>query len=275
MKMKFDFTQNREVENLEAVPSNFHAFYEKKEGDDAEGYALRADAVTTAAVASITGLNKSLTAARNDVESVKKSKTIDLSPLSEYGDSVEAIASNIKSKVEELASAKDHNSKSVAERIAQVKKEHGEALAAAVKERDERIASQEKSLHDFMLTSSIQSASAGWQGLNTTLISPFARAQMQVQEVDGKPKVVVVGDNGEARYSTMAERAGELMQADELLVEMSENKQYQQLFPSTQAQNGGGAQPKTTPVGARRHDATKNMTAAQKINHGLQNKSRR
>jgi hypothetical protein len=59
------------------------------------------------------------------------------------------------------------------------------------------------------------------------------------------------------------------MNPEELLAEMSEAKDYRQLFPSQQAGGGGGAEPRITPAGIPHGDKTKNMTPAQKIGHGL------
>ena len=269
--MKFDFTKNRTVENLEGVPANCHAFYEKAEGEDG-GYNLRTDAQTTAAVAVITGQNKALGAVRQEVTDAKKANSTDLSALSGYGDTIEAIATGVTAKIEELTAAASGKESDIAQRIAGIKKEHGEAVAALTATKDKEISTKQGQLEAYMLDSSIMHAGAGWIGLNTKLISPFAHKQMKVADVDGKPRVVVVGADGEARYSTSPERAGELMNPDELLVEMSEDKGYRQLFPSTQASEGGGAQQRNTATGVRRSDKTKNMTSAQKIGHGLKTK---
>ena len=265
--MKFDFTKNRNVAELKEVPANCQAFYEKSEEEDG-GYNLRADDQTTAAVAVITGQNKALVAVRLEVTDAKKANKTDLSSLSAYGTTVDEIAAAVGTKVEELTSAASGKDSDAATRIAAVKKEHGEAVSALTITKDKEIATKQGQLEAYMLDSSIMHAGAGWNGLNTTLVTPFAKKQMKVADVDGKPKVVVIGADGEARYSTSPERAGELMNTDELLVEMSEDKAMRQLFPSNQAVEGGGAQARTTQAGLRRNK-TDNMTPAQKIGHGL------
>jgi hypothetical protein len=141
--------------------------------------------------------------------------------------------------------------------------------------KDKEIADTQAKLNAYMLDTSIMHAGAGWNGLNTTLVSPFAKKQMQVADVEGSPTVVIVDNAGEARYSTNPDRAGLLMNTEELLVEMSEDKSLRQLFPSTQAGSGGGAQASATPPGVKRGDATKNMNSAQKITHGLKNQNKR
>jgi len=268
--MKFDFTKNRKVDTLDGVPDNFRAFYE--EAADEGGFNLRNDAVTTAAVASISGLNSALNKARADADNAKRNNTIDLSGLSSYGSTVDEIVANMNKKVSELTEQKDHNQKSVSERISQIQKEHTAAIAKLKTEKDAELSSKDETLHNYMLDQSVMQAAGTWQGLNPVLVAPFARKQMAVKTIDDQVRVVVLGTDGEARYSKLAERAGELMQPDELLAEMSEQPDYKQLFPSKQASQGGGSQPARIPVGIRKTDATAGMSPAQKITAGLNQK---
>ncbi len=271
--MKFDFTKNRNVDDLNKVPDNCQAFYEKADKDDG-GFNLRSDAQTTAAIAVITGQNTALKAVRLEADEAKKASKTDLTALSAYGTTVDEIAAAVGTKVEELTAAASGKESDIATRIAGIKKEHGEAVAALTTTKDKEISTTNAQLENYMLETSIMHAAAGWQGLNTTLVTPFARKQMKVAEVDGTPRVVVVGSDGEARYSTSPDRAGELMNTDELLAEMAEDKALRQLFPSDQAATGGGATGNQTPTGVRRGDATKNMTPAQKIGAGLKSQKK-
>jgi hypothetical protein len=267
--MKFDFTKNRTVDDIAVVPENCRAFYDKTEGDDGEKYTLKSNAETTAAVAIITGQNKALGKVRDEVNAAKTAKGVDLTPLNAYGTTVEEIAANVGTKVQELTDNASGKESDVAARIAKIKQEHGEAVAKLTAEHEAKLGKKDASLHDYMLNTAIMTAGSTWENLNTKLIAPFARSQMAVQEIDGKPCVVIVGSDGEAKYSTSPDRAGDLMNTEELLAEMSEDKSYRQLFPSTQAATGSGAQPKTTP---RNRQAAKNMTAAEKIAHGLKSR---
>jgi len=266
--MKFDFSKNRNVEELSVVPDNCRAFYEKAEGEDATGFNLRTDASTTAAIAIITGQNKALVAVRQEVNDAKAGKSTDLTALSVYGNTVAEIAAAVGTKVEELTAAASGKESDIATRIAGIKKEHGEATAAAKATHDQELATKQTKLEAYMISTEITNAGAGWKDLNTTLVSPFACKQMKVATVDDKAQVVIVDGNGDPRYSTSPDRAGLLMNTPELLEEMSENKALRQLFPSTQAAVGGGAV-QSANAGVRRGDATKNMNPAQKINAGL------
>ena len=259
--MKFSFADNRNVTDLSTVPESCKAFYEKADGDDG-GFNLRADAQTTAAVAVITGQNKALVAVRQEVNDAKATKTVDLSALSSYGTTVDEIAAAMTTKVEELTANASDKNVDVAKQIAAVKKEHGESTAAAKIVTDQLLATKQGQLESYMLDTAITNAGAGFQNLNTTLISPFARKSMAIHDVDGSPQVVILGPDKEPRYSTSPERAGLLMNADELLAEMSEDKTYAPIFPSTQAATGGGAQTTNTP--GRKVD-TATMSPSEKI----------
>ena len=170
-----------------------------------------------------------------------------------------------------MSSKAASSSKSVEVRISQIQKEHAEAISKLTADNAGVLKAKDSSLHEYMLNTSIMTAAGTWTGLNPTLVSPFARKHMAVQDVDGKARVVVIGSDNEARYSKLAERACELMQPDELLVEMSEQDDYKPLFPSKQANGGGGSQQTRTPVGVRKPGA-KNQTAAEKISAGLAQK---
>jgi hypothetical protein len=271
MKMKFDFTKNRKVEKLDSVPENLRAFYEEVEGDG-EGFQLKTDSVTTAAIAVISGLNGALTKARGDVETAKKANKVDLTILADYGDTPEAIHQSVTAKIKELTAQASGNEKDVQQRISVIKKEASEAMTKALAEKDNLLVAQKNTLHNYMLDTSIMNASSAFQGLNAKLVAPFAKQQMKIQEADGAAQVVIVDSNGEPRYSKQADRAGELMQADELLLEMSESAEFKQLFPSQQATTGGGTQTTHVPVGVRKTNNNKHQTPAEKISAGLTKK---
>lgn len=271
--MKFDFAKNRTVEDLSTVPPNCQAFYEKTEGEgDKVEFTLRTDAQTNAAVAVITGQNKALGKVRDEVTAAKAAKGVDLTPLEAYGKTVAEIATGVATKVEELTANASGKESDIAARIAGVKKEHGEAIAALTATKDKEIAGTKEKLNAYMLDTEVMNAGAGWQGLNPKLVKPFAKKQMQIKEVEGVPQVVIVDAAGEARYSTSPDRAGLLMNTTELLEEMSEDKSLRQLFPSTQAAVGGGAQQSAS--GIRRGKETANMTSAEKIGAGLKNRKK-
>jgi len=257
----------KKVNDLNQVDSNLRVFYEPDEENG--GFKIKSDEVTTTAISVISGQNAALQAARNEAKAAKEAAAVDLSPLSEFGSDPKSIASAVAAKIEELSNAAGSSQKEIEARISKIKKEHAEALAAATNAKDQEIAEQRKVLHDYMLNTEIMSAASGWPGLNARLVAPFARGQMTVAEIDGQPRVVVVDGDGQPRYSKNPDRAGELMRADELLREMSEQSDFRQLFPSPQAQQGGGAERQRTPVGGLRQTNNKNATPAQKIAAGL------
>jgi hypothetical protein len=268
--MKFNFTENRTVEDIAVVPENCRAFYEENKDDEGNttGFALKTTPEVNAAVAVISGQGKALKASRQEVADAKAAKGVDLSPLEAYGKTIDEIAVNIGTKVEELTIAASGNESDIAARIAAVKREHGEQVAALTATKDKEITERQQRLENYMVDSAIMNAGTQWRGLDTKLIKPFAQDRMRVADVDGVPSVVIVDKNGEARYSTAPERAGELMNTDELFEEMAMDKSLRRIFPSDQAVQGGGAAG-SNGMTVRRGDNTKNMTAAQKIGEGL------
>jgi len=260
----------KKIKELTEVDANLRVFYVADEENG--GFKVRDDEITTTAISVISGQQAALVAARQEAADAKKGTAIDLTPLAEFGNDVASITASVTAKIEELTNAQSQGQKEVAKRIDDIKRQHSEALAAATATKDQEIASQREALHDYMLNTAIMGAANSWPGLNSKLVAPFARGHMAVKEIDGKPRTVIVDTDGQPRYSKNAERAGELMQADELLLEMSEQSDYKQLFPSKQADQGGGSQPRqTSPNGPRRTDKGKSMTSAQKISAGLDN----
>jgi len=263
----------KKVNELTEVDANLRVFYE--EDTENGGYKLKSDEITATAISVISGLNGALGAARSEAEAAKRNGTVDLSVLADYGTDPQSIADAVNAKIEELSSAATSSQKDIEARISRIKKEHAEALAEATSAKDQEIMRQQQALHNYMLDTAVMSAATSWTGLNAKLVAPFARGQMKVAEIDGQPRVVVVDSDGQPRYSKNPDRAGEMMQADELLKEMSEQPDYRQLFPSQQASTGGGAEQTRTPVGVRTGVKKENMTSAEKINAGLAARRRR
>jgi len=255
----------KKIKSLSEVDTNLQVFY--VEDADSGEFTLRDDQITATAISVLSGQQAVIERLRNENKSAKDS-AVDLSALSEFGSDPATIAESVKAKIEELTSKASHGQQEVAARIDTIKKQHAEALAAANSNHETELGKARSELHSYMMDTSVMAAATTWPGLSPKLVAPFVRQQMQVQEIDGKPQVVVVDANGQPRYSKTTERAGELMRPDELLMEMSGQDEYRQLFPSKQASQGGGAHTRQTPLAPRKGD-TKNMTPADKISAGI------
>jgi len=227
----FDFAANTEVDTLDGVPENFRVFYiEGGEG----GYKLNSeDPATSAAVASITGLAKSLGAARADA---KKNK-VDLSALSEYGSDPTAIAESVQARMEELNAQIKAGGKAKID-VDKIKAELAAAHAAENEKRDARETALQNQLYGMLVTSEATKAITDNKGI-PELLMPFVKDQVQVVEQDGKLNAYVVDEEGSQRYSGTT---GSPMTINELVVEMKGQKQFGRVFES-EAPSGPGTPP--------------------------------
>lgn len=233
----FKFADHTEVEKIDAVPENFRVFYEKKEGDGAEGHVLKASDEVKAAVASITGLNSSLGAARAEAAGLK-GKATDLSALSEYGTDPETILIGIKTKIEEVqATSKNSSAKDVERQLEKIKADLAKNNAEAIKQKDVRIDALKGQLYEHLVDS--QAVAALKDSIDPDLALPFVKRQVKVDEVDGKYQVHVVDLAKDIRYSGVT---GAPMTINELVGEMKTQAKFKPLFKS-QAPGGGGTPP--------------------------------
>lgn len=226
----FDFAANTEVEALDTVPENFRVFYVASDS----GFKLNSeDGATSAAVASITGLAKSLTAARGDA---KKGK-VDLSALSEYGDTPDAIAEAVTTKMTELSDQIKTGSKAKVD-IDKIRADLAGAHATDIQKREAVNTALRDQLYGMMVTTEATTAITSNKGI-PELLMPFVKSQVQVIEEEGKLNAYVVDAQGDQRYSGTT---GSPMTIGELVVEMKSNKQFGRVFES-EAPSGPGTPP--------------------------------
>jgi len=252
--MPFDFEQNQTVDNLDTVPEDFKGFYtENNEG----GFALREE--FGSAVKVITGLNKSLLAARKDAKKASES-TVDLSPLAEYGDSVETIQAGVAAKLDELTSQLKGGEKAKID----LDKARDDWAKTAAKEREgleNSNAQLRGQIHKLLITDQLKSA-IGDRALNPDLVIPFAEERARIQENEGKFSVVFVDEDNAIRYGT----GGAPLTPKEFVDEMSGIDKYKPLFKST-VPEGSGARPGAS--SRRPAPTTGDKTANEKIADGL------
>lgn len=228
--MKFNFAENRTVKNLDAVPTDFHGLYDKKEDGT---YALSEEPRVKSAVAAIVGLNQALVASRGETEAAKKGK-VDLGALSEYGDSVEGIAGKIKETIKALTEGGKVN-------VEKIRAEIAESFAKDGRAKDTRISALLGQLTSLLVDNAATSALGEAKG-SADLLLPIIRNQVRVAEKDGKFLVNVVDAQNEIRYSGVT---GQPMTIKELVGEMKGNATFGRAFDS-EAPNGGGTKPGTT-----------------------------
>jgi hypothetical protein len=257
----FDFAQNREVQDLAAVPETFRGFY--KEKGEGGGFALDTEnPVVRGSVEVIAGLNTALGNARRDLDAAKGAK-IDLSPLKDFGDDPASIKTTVETKLQEL----QRQIKNGADIEKQLDSQRTEMTSSFEKEK-QTLAARIEALQAQLYTQLIDGetlSSVGDSMENPRLLLPFVRSQVRPVEADGKiaVRVIKAGTQDEIR---MSGTTGLPMTVEELVAEMRGSKEYAALFKS-EARQGSGHRPGTGGGGGVRSSA--DMTAAQKIAAGL------
>jgi len=263
--MDFDFSKNTIVDTLEAVPSDFHGLYTKK--DDGK-FALDSEhAGVKSAISVITGLNRALMASRAEAKAFK-SKAVDLSALAEYGESPEAILATFNTKLAETGKGK-----SADEIKHQVEKIRADLAAGHAKELEAertRGTALQRQLHGLLVVSAATSALVDAKAIDPDLARPFIERQVKVAEENGVFTVNVVDEAGDIRYSGIS---GKPMTIVELVGEMKGKEKFAPLFKS-EASSGG----EMRPGGNRQQEWRKEpaeKSSIDKINSGLKNLGRK
>jgi len=268
--MEFDFNDNLSVAKdkfATAVPADFHPLYAEKDGM----MVLRSeDTSVGSAVRAVTGLNRSLKAARAEAQAAK-GKQADLSKLSEYGDSPDAILESFTKKIAELeAAGKTKTGEELQRQVAKIKEELGTAHRGEIEKYTKRIEALTGQLHSLMVTSAATSALVEAEVVDAELVLPFIHQQVRVGEADGKFVVSVVDKAGDPRYSGAT---GAPMTIAELVREMKATEKFAPLFKSNSHSGGGaglggrGGSGNTTQPNTR--------TSTGKISHALDSRGRR
>lgn len=263
--MDFDFSQNTEVSDISKVPEDFRGLY--VEGEDGKYVINSGDEGVKSAVAAIQRINGALRAERAQHKDTK-GRVVDLSSLSDYGDSVDEIAAGINSKLEELQG----QVKGGEEVKINLEKIKADLAAAHVKDlggKDTRIEALLGQLTAGMVDSAAKGAIAELEG-DLELLLPFVRTQVKTIEEDGQFKVLVVDDAGDRRYSGAT---GAPMTIKELVAEMKAKEKYGKLFKS-EAPRGAGTPPGVTPRRVPKFES-RERSAVEKIAAGLRDRGSR
>ena len=250
--MEFEFGV---VDSIDKVPEQFRSVYVEGEGDNAGKFTV-ADAYK-GVVEAITGFNKSNRTLRNELKTAKGSQ-INLAPLSEYGDTPEAIAEAVAAAITEAGSNKNSD---VTKAVEAAKKAMGEGHSQELAKRDQRNQGLQTQLYKLLVENAATSAIAEAKGI-PKLLMPFVQSQVNVIEEDGEFKVQVIDDKKEVRYGM----TGAPMTIKELVTEMKGMEEYGRLFESEE-RGGGGTPPGPTRRPAQQGGRT--LSANEKIAVGL------
>jgi len=263
--VKFDF--QAAIDNIDDVPGDFRSLYE--EGEEGK-HVLKSDDFSKSAIAAITGLNTALKASRAEVSALKtKHKDVDLSPLSEYGDSPESIVERFNEMLAEAGKGKK-STEEIERQVSKIKADLAtdyEAKLTAATQRGDTLKGQ---LYAHLVTSEAKSALASAGVIDVDLALPFVQNRVKVSEEDGQFKVFVVDDTGDPRYSGVTASP---MSVKELVAEIKSQERFAPLFRS-ESRDGGGTPPDRRPKPRQGGDAGE-KTAHDKIKAGIEARRRR
>jgi hypothetical protein len=251
--MEFDFAP--EVDSAETIPEQLRSLYAK---DETSGKFKLPDAHKGVAEV-YRGLKTALSAERKS-----KAKTVDLTPLSEFGSTPEEIAGKVKGTLKEL---QDQLVRGGSVNVEKIKKEFADQHAAELLKRDTRVTALQGQLYVQLVDNAATSEILDAKGA-PALVLPFLRPHVRVVEEDGKANVYVIDAAGDRRYSAVT---GQPMSMKELVLELKKNPTYGRLFDA-EVPAGGGKDPKTPVKPAVLPSGE--TTAEQKIAAGLRARQR-
>jgi len=259
--MEFNFNQT--VDTIESVPKDFQGLYVENDGK----YTLSDDAAVKSAVSAITGLNRSLKAARGEAKDLK-SRQIDLSSLSEYGSTPDSILEGFQASMSEATKGKK-SQEDFQRQVTKVKEDLGQAHQAELLKEQARSQALTGQLHGILVTGAARSALAEAGAIDTDLALPFLSTQIKVTEEAGKFAVNVVDSTGDPRYSGTT---GAPMSVNELVEEMKGQEKFGPLFKSDKA-SGAGTKPNQARQGVPKD--TGDMSPKDQIKAGLEARQNR
>lgn len=237
--MQFSFSENQDVASLDAVPEQFRPLYGEKDGG---GFTLKtANPAVKGAVEAIVGLDRALKTTRGERDTAMKGR-VDLTPLADYGSTVDEISAAVKAKIDEMSSELAKGAKINPEKI---KQEIAAQFAKEASGKDAQITELTGQLQAMLVDQGLTSAATDKDvDADPELFAALVRPQIKMVVKDGKRFAAVVDKDGEVRYSGLT---GVPMTIKELGMELKAAGKHARIFNS-QANNGTG----TPPQGQRR-----------------------
>jgi len=267
--MEFNFNDNSVVESIDKVPQDFRGLY--VEGDDGKFKLDTTDPKVKSAVSAITGLNKALVASRAEARDAK-GKVIDLSALSEFGDTPDAILEGVNTKIDEIKKAsKGKGAEDLERQVTKIKEELAKSHAVELEKAVKRGDALQGQLYTLLVQNEATMALAEAKAIDPDLARPFIEKQVKVTEENGKFEVHVIDEAGDPRYSGTT---GTYMSIKELVAEMKAKEKFAPLFKS-ETQSGGGGDPHKASGGVRRGGEQQgDKSSIDKISSGLEKRRR-
>tara|TARA_R110002051_G_C8716579_1_gene496186 strand:- start:108 stop:911 length:804 start_codon:yes stop_codon:yes gene_type:complete len=234
--MVFKFAENKVVADITKVPEQFRCCYV----EDGEEFKLDStNPIVAMAVQNITSLTGTVAKLRVEVDDAK-GKRVDLSPLSEWGESVDAILAKFTEERTEL-SDKAPKVEEWQAKLAQQKVDMANSHNAVVTARDTEITALKSAVEGELINSRALAALSKHKGSAELLMSVIKNHVKVVQSDTGVYSTQVVGADGVVRYNS----TGEDMSLDELVGELKSNDVYAPAFAS-EAPAGTNTRPGST-----------------------------
>lgn len=259
--MEFDFAANAEVDDVQLVPEQFRGAYVQN-GDKfviADPYKPFTSLVT--------GLAGSLKASRAEAKTAKGAAKVDLAPLAAFGTTPAEIAEKVNSQITELTEKLNSGQKLDPEKM---RADIAKSFQTQIAEKDQTIASMNKSLNTHLVSSEATRAIAENKGVPDLLL-PHIERQVKVVVENGTYKSVVVDKDGDTRISGTT---GQPMTISELVKEMKATTTFGRAFESEAAQGTGTRPGVKTPVSPTGRNAA-TLTSLEKIEAGLNTRGSR
>lgn len=257
-----DFTLGEDVTSLDSLSEDLRPLY----ADNGAGAFSVPDSMKPV-VNAINGMKKALTKAR---EEAKSNKPPDLSPLSDFGSTIDEISTTVKTKIDELTAQAAGKGKDSEKVIENLKRDMTTAHEKEKTALGTRIEGLTKQLHGLLVGNEATQAIVAENG-DPELLMPFVTSRIKVSEEDGEFRVYVVDADGEKSFGA----TGQDKTIRELVKEMKAQEKYQPLFKSD-SKGGGGARPnpKNGQQPQSRQLPREDKSATQKIADGLSNRNR-
>lgn len=250
------------VDDISKVAEQFRPLYEKPEGE--EKFKLSSKPEVKSAIEALMGMQTALKAARQDAEAAKKNR-VDLTPLKEFGENPEEVATKIKEQIKTLQDQVAGEGKKKLD-LDELRRSMAEAHGKDKERYENQIKKLTLQLEDILFKKEAIQAIAAEKG-DPELLMPLLERQKSTETLeDGSIRIAILDENKAPRYSVT--NPGKLMDIVERVKEMKGHASYGKLFAS-EAPRGGGTPPGSASGRSGKSEGGTELTANQKISAGL------
>jgi hypothetical protein len=232
-------------------------------------FSLIDDPRVNLAIEAVRGAFSALDAERA-AHAATRAQVVDISPLNEFGENPEAIAENLRKKLESAAKKAGKDGTSVEEAVKQAREqwqaEHRGVLEARDKREQGLVGQLEKLLVDQAIDKHVSTINPTKAGREFFAMKMKASTHTKLTDAHELAATVVDAD-GKQRYSGSAVNADGSMTLAELAAELAANQDYAAYIQSD-APAGGGTPPRGTPPGPR-PPGGRELSATEKISVGI------